>query len=274
VPHDVGRHTVPCRRGTPWARTPRGALHHTCTVVPPIAAPPSSPTPLAPRAACARAVTRRPRRPTTGVAAVPAPRRRRTYAMLRLGLHVGESELPSQVSAPIKCNTPPLARATAEPPPAPWTPTQSSTLRPSSLPTRATPTSPRTRWSFHTRLLPRLDHILVGATAPAAAAAWPRRPCLPAISPLQVSAQIEPSWTLDPPQPLSRPRPPASSPESGRPHRPHGPRAALRGLNSFWGVLHKLRVWLWGFRSFQGSVCRFFKLLCVLAATLKNCIKS
>jgi hypothetical protein len=38
------------------------------------ASPPFSPTLLAPRAARARAVTRRPHRPTTGVAAVPASR--------------------------------------------------------------------------------------------------------------------------------------------------------------------------------------------------------
>jgi hypothetical protein len=164
---------IPCLAavGPPWARTLRGALPHTCTVVPPIAAPPSFLTPLAPRAARAQPVMRRPRRLTTGVAAVPAPRHRRTRAMLRLGFHDGESEPPSQVSAPIKCSTPPLARATAEPPPAPWTPMRSSTLRPSSLPIRVDPTSPRTRWSFHTRLLPRLDRILAGATAPAAAAA-------------------------------------------------------------------------------------------------------
>jgi hypothetical protein len=124
-------------------------------------------------------------------------------------------------------------------------------------------------------LLPRLDRRLAGVTIPAAVAADFRRARLPVLSPPQVSTQIAPSWTLDPPQPLPRPRPPASSPEFSLPHSPLGPRAALRGLSSFWGVLCKLRIWLWGFNLSKVQFAkRFFKPWCVLAATMKNRIKS
>jgi hypothetical protein len=59
--------TEPTHRGRPRSVGLR-------TVGPPCAAPPSSPTPLVPRAGLAVATTRRPRRPTTGITAVPASR--------------------------------------------------------------------------------------------------------------------------------------------------------------------------------------------------------
>jgi hypothetical protein len=61
------------------------------------------------------------------------------------------------------------------------------------LPTKAATTFPRTRWSFHTRLLPRLDCKLAGVIFPAVTAADFRRARPPVLSPPQISTQIEPS---------------------------------------------------------------------------------
>jgi hypothetical protein len=59
------------------------------------------------------------------------------------------------------------ARATRRVVAMPWlTRTASSIFRSLSLPTKATTTSPRTRWSLHTRLLLRLDRRLAGVTTP------------------------------------------------------------------------------------------------------------
>jgi hypothetical protein len=92
------------------------------------------------------------------------------------------------------------ARATRRAAAAPWlTRTASSNFRSLSLPTKAATTSPRTRWSLHTRLLLRLDRRLAGVTIPAAAAAGLRRARPPVFSPPQVSTQIKDPWTLDPP---------------------------------------------------------------------------
>jgi hypothetical protein len=138
---------------------------------------------------------------------------------------------------------------------APWlTRTASSIFRSLSLPTKAATTSPRTRWSLHTRLLLRLDRRLAGVTIPAAAAAGLRRARPPVFFSPQVSTQIKDPWTLDPPQQLPRPRPLARSPDSGRPHRPLSPRTTLHDWSSFQGCLCKSGVYLWTSNSFQGSI--------------------
>jgi hypothetical protein len=128
---------------------------------------------------------------------------------------------------------------------APWlNRTASSIFRPLPLPTKAATTSPRTRSSLYTRLLLRLDRRLAGVAIPAAAAAGLRRARPPVFSPPQVSTQIKDPWTLDPPQQLPRPGPPARSPESGRPRRPLGPRTTLHGWSSFKECYCKRGVYL------------------------------
>jgi hypothetical protein len=134
------------------------------------------------------------------------------------------------------------ARATRRAAAVPWlTRTASSIFRSLSLPTKATTTSPRTRWSLHTRLLLRLDRRLAGVTIPAAAVAGLRRARPPVFFSPQVSTQIKDTWTLDPPQQLPRPRPPARSPESGRPRCPPWPEDYIAWLEFFPGLFVQTR---------------------------------
>jgi hypothetical protein len=131
---------------------------------------------------------------------------------------------PSPTCQAIKTRPPfPLAhrsRATAELPPRQWRRTASSTLRPLAPPTHVAPAWPRIPSSSHFRLLLRPSHQLAGAEFSAAAAAGLRHTRLPVASPPWVSTQVGSPQLVDPPQPLPRPRPPARSPESGRPRRP------------------------------------------------------
>jgi hypothetical protein len=93
--------------------------------------------------------------------------------------------------------------------------------------------SPRLYRRSYPRLLLRPSRNSPEQLPPAAAAAGLQRARPPALFSPWVSTQTGPVRLLEPSQPLPRPRPPARSPDFGRPRRPHGPRAALRGLNSF-----------------------------------------
>jgi hypothetical protein len=193
-------------RSSSWALTPRHASAHRSmrrSAMP----PPGSPSPRAPRVYAAPHNQWLCRRTPPRVIAVHAPRR----PWAAIGHHA--SHRLCAIPCPLPRGTGTYKRSRARrsralrscraAAAAPWVPrTSSSRVRSFSQPCSHAWVFPRPRWRACRLLLPRPGHILTGATAPAAAVAWPRHPCPPATSPRQVSALVESSRALDPPQPL------------------------------------------------------------------------
>jgi hypothetical protein len=138
------------------------------------------------------------------------------------GAHVPEACLRSAGRQPA-CGTPirgPSPRLDAQNPPPSTTPPR----RRSSLAGSRTPPPQAALLSYEARRpLPAFTRELLHPPVRAAAAVRRRRPP-PAASPPNPTPQTESLVTLDPPPVLSRPRTPASSPNSGEPHRCPRPR--------------------------------------------------
>jgi hypothetical protein len=104
-------------------------------------------------------------------------------------------------------------------------------------------------------LLWQRRRLAVGKTAVAAGAEH-RRAHAPAPRPPQLRPKKSPRWACTPPRAPTRPRAPPTPPEFRSAAPPPPPRATLRDIFIFQGVLCKVSVWLWICRKFQGPRCK------------------